>query len=124
MNTDTQALSHMVDQAKAPVLSQVEEAGGQGALTPVQSPQELVPVTPKHLDEAAIKDLEAQADKFIETVKTDPSNWELGNFIFSLGREIMDKTQAQVSLYDRKMGSVLKNVATDDASPVARNILA
>ena len=124
MNTDTQDLSRMIDQAKAPVLSQIEEAGGQGALTPVQSPQELVPVTPKHLDDTAIKELEAQAEKFVDSVKQDPSNWELGNFIFSLGREIMDQTQAQVTLYDRKMGSVLKNVATDESSPVAKNILA
>ena len=36
----------------------------------------------------------------------------------------MEQTQAQVSLYDRKMGQVLKSVAVDTSSPVGKNILA
>lgn len=71
-----------------------------------------------------IQSLEARADEFVEKVKTDPSDWQLGNFVFNLGQEIMAETQSQVSLYDRKMGSVLKNVATDNSSPVGKNILA
>ena len=102
----------MAGQAKAPVLAEVTQASGQGALTPVQAPTQLVPVRPGHLAVENIKALEDEAQSFVEKVKTDPSDWQLGNFVFSLGREVMEKTQAQVSLYDRKMGSVLKNVAS------------
>jgi len=118
-----QDLAHVASQAKAPVLAQVDQAGGQGALTPVQAPNELVPVRPGHLEEQAVAALKTEADAFVEKVQTDPSDWQLGNFVFTLGRDIMDETQAQVSLYDRKMGSVLKNVASDDSSPVGKNIL-
>ena len=124
MSSLAQELASVAGQAKAPVLAEVTQASGQGALTPVQAPDQLVPVQPGHLAVEDIKALEQAADDFVEKVKTDPSDWQLGNFVFSLGREIMEKTQAQVSLYDRKMGSVLKNVASEDSSPVARNILA
>ena len=123
-NTIVQDLAQVATQAKAPVLAEADQAGGQGALTPVQAPNKLVPVRPRHLDEQAVAALESEADAFVEKVKTDPSDWQLGNFVFSIGRDIMDETQAQVSLYDRKMGSVLKNVAADDSSPVGKNILA
>ncbi|WP_022666126.1 toxic anion resistance protein [Desulfospira joergensenii] len=124
MNDVTQDLQSVANQAKAPVLAEATEISGQGALTPVQAPSSLVPVEPKHLTVEDIKAIEAEANEFIEKVKADPSNWQLGNFVFSLGQEIMEQTQAQVSLYDRKMGNVLKNVATDDSSPVGKNILA
>ena len=124
MTSLTQELAKVAQQAKAPVLAEVEEAGGQTALTPVQAPTQLVPVQPKHLTVEDIQTLEAQAGEFVDKVRTDASDWQLGNFVFSLGREIMEETQTQVSLYDRKMGSVLKNVASDDSSPVAKNILA
>ncbi len=124
MNDMTQDLQNVAQQAKAPVLAEIEQVGGQGALTPVQTPSNLMPVEPKHLAVEDIKEIEAKALEFIEKVKADPSNWQLGNFVFSIGQKIMEETQAQVSLYDRKMGSVLKNVATDDSSPVGKNILA
>ena len=124
MNDMAQDLAQVAQQAKAPVLVDVEQVGGQGALTPVQTPSNLVPVTPKHMAVEDIQAVEAEADAFIEKVKTDPSDWQLGNFVFGLGQKIMEETQTQVSLYDRKMGSVLKNVATDDSSPVGKNILA
>lgn len=124
MSTHTQDLETVARQAKAPVLAEAEAASGISALTPVQAPAELVPVEPKHLAVQDIQAIEAEAEAFVEKVKTDPSNWQLGNFVFSLGKEIMDETQAQVTLYDRKMGSVLKNVATDQSSPVGKNILA
>ena len=124
MTSIVQDLEHVASQAKAPVLAEADQSGGQGALVPVQAPDQLVPVRPTHIDEQAVAALETEADSFVEKVKTDPSDWQLGNFVFSLGREIMDETQAQVSLYDRKMGSVLKNVAADDSSPVGKNILA
>ncbi len=123
MSSLAQELANVAGQAKAPVLSEVTQASGQGALTPVQAPTQLVPVRPGHLAVENIKALEEEAQSFVEKVKTDPSDWQLGDFVFSLGREVMEKTQAQVSLYDRKMGSVLKNVASEDSSPVARNIL-
>nr|WP_319392157.1 toxic anion resistance protein [uncultured Desulfobacter sp.] len=124
MSSLAQELASVAGQAKAPVLAEVTQASGQGALTPVQAPDQLVPVQPGHLAVEDIKALETAADDFVEKVKNDPSNWQLGNFVFSLGRDVMEKTQAQVSLYDRKMGSVLKNVASEESSPVARNILA
>ncbi len=124
MNDMTNDLQSVATQAKAPVLTEVTEASGQGALTPVQSPSNLEPVQPKHLTVEDIQTVEAEANDFIEKVKAEPSNWQLGNFVFSLGQEIMEETQAQVTLYDRKMGSVLKNVAADDSSAVGKNILA
>ncbi|MCG8689083.1 MAG: toxic anion resistance protein [Desulfobacterales bacterium] len=124
MTSLSQELANVASQAKAPVIAEVSEAGGQGALTPIQTPNELIPVQPKHLAVEDIQAVEAEANDFVEKVKAEPSDWQLGNFVFSLGREIMEQTQSQVSLYDRKMGSVLKNVASDDNSPVAKNILA
>ncbi len=124
MTSLSQELANVANQAKAPVIAEVSEAGGQGALTPIQTPNELIPVQPKHLAVEDIQAVEAEANDFVEKVKAEPSDWQLGNFVFSLGREIMEQTQSQVSLYDRKMGSVLKNVASDDSSPVAKNILA
>ena len=124
MNDMAQDLQSVAQQAKAPDLAQVTQVSGQGALTPVQSPSNLEPVQPKHLAVEDIQAIEAKANEFLEKIKTDPSDWQLGNFVFGLGKEIMDETQAQVTLYDRKMGNVLKNVAADDSSPVGKNILA
>ncbi len=124
MTDITQDLQSVAQQAKAPVLSEVTQVSGQGALTPVQAPSNLEPVQPKHLTVEDIQAIETKADEFLEKIKADPSDWQLGNFVFSLGQEIMDETQAQVTLYDRKMGNVLKNVAADDSSPVGKNILA
>ncbi|OGR10872.1 MAG: tellurite resistance protein [Desulfobacula sp. GWF2_41_7] len=124
MSDMTTDLQNVARQAKAPVLAQVTEVSGQGALTPVQAPSNLVPVQPRHLAVQDIQAIETKADEFIEKIKQDPSNWQLGNFVFSLGQDIMEQTQAQVSLYDRKMGQVLKSVATDASSPVGKNILA
>ncbi|MCG8343012.1 MAG: hypothetical protein MI684_09270, partial [Chlorobiales bacterium] len=124
MTEPNKELQSIAQQAQAPMLADAGDASGQGALTPVQTPDNLVPVQPKHLTVEDIKELEIEAEAFLETVKQDPSNWELGNFVFNLGQAALHDTQAQVALYDRKMGTVLKNVATDEASPVAKNILA
>jgi len=124
MTDMTKDLQRVADQAKAPILDEITEASGQGALTPVQTPDNLEPIQPKHLVVEDIQDIENKANEFVEKVKAEPSDWQLGNFVFGLGQEIMDQTQAQVTLYDRKMGNVLKNVATDDSSPVGKNILA
>lgn len=124
MNDMTKDLQNVANQAKAPVLAEITEAAGQGALTPVQTPDNLEPVQPSHLSVEEIQDIKDRADEFVEKVKLEPSDWQLGNFVFGLGQEIMAQTQAQVTLYDRKMGSVLNNVATDASSPVGKNILA
>lgn len=124
MNDTAQDLQRVAQQAKAPVIAEVTDVSGQGALTPVQPPTNLEPVQPKHLSLDDVKNTEAEATEFLEKIKADPANWQLGNFVFGLGQEIMQETQAQVTLYDRKMGTVLKNVATDQSSPVAKNILA
>jgi uncharacterized protein YaaN involved in tellurite resistance len=120
----TQDLQNTIDQAKAPVLAEATQASGQGALTPVQPAENLVPVQPGHLDEENLKKVETEADQFIEKIKADPSNWELGSFVFNLGQAIMQETQGQVTLYDRKMGNVLKSVSTEESSAVGKNILA
>ncbi|MCP3900545.1 MAG: tellurite resistance protein [Desulfobacteraceae bacterium] len=120
----TKDLQNTANQAKAPVLAEITEASGQGALTEVQPVENLVPIKPGHLDETNLKKVEADADEFIEKIKADPSNWELGSYVFNLGQEIMQETQGQVTLYDRKMGNVLKNVSTEDSSSVGKNILA
>ncbi len=124
MSDMAQDLQTVGQQAKAPVLAEVTQVSGQGALTPVQTPSNLEPVQPKHLSVEDIQAIEVKANEFLEKIKQDPSDWQLGNFVFGLGREIMEETQTQVSLYDRKMGNVLKNVATDESSPVGKNILA
>lgn len=124
MNDMAHDLQSVGQQAKAPVLAEVMQVSGQGALTPVQAPSNLEPVQPKHLAVEDIQAIEAKANEFLEKIKADPSDWQLGNFVFGLGKEIMDETQAQVTLYDRKMGNVLKSVAADDSSPVGKNILA
>ncbi len=120
----TKDLQNTANQAKAPVLAEITEASGQGALTEVQPVENLVPIKPGHLDETNLKKVESEADEFIEKIKADPSNWELGSYVFNLGQEIMQETQGQVTLYDRKMGNVLKNVSTEDSSSVGKNILA
>ena len=124
MNDMAQDLQSVAQQAKAPVLAEVTQVSGQGALTPVQAPSNLEPVQPKHLAVEDIGAIETEANEFLEKIKADPTDWQLGNFVFGLGQEIMEETQAQVTLYDRKMGNVLKNVAADDSSPVGKNILA
>ncbi|OGR26340.1 MAG: tellurite resistance protein [Desulfobacterales bacterium RIFOXYA12_FULL_46_15] len=124
MNDMARDIQSVALQAKAPVLAEVTEVSGQGALTPVQTLSNLVPVQPRHLAIQDIQAIEAKAGEFLEKIKQDPSNWQLGNFVFSLGQDIMEQTQAQVSLYDRKMGQVLKSVAVDTSSPVGKNILA
>ncbi len=124
MNDMTQDLQNVAHQAKAPVLAEVTQVSGQGALTPVQTPSNLEPVQPKHMTVEDIQAAEARANEFLEKIKEDPSDWQLGDFVFGLGRDIMQETQTQVSLYDRKMGNVLRNVATDESSPVGKNILA
>ncbi len=124
MNDMVQDLKNVGHQAKAPVLAEVTQVSGQGALTPVQAPSNLEPVQPKHMAVEDIQAFEIKANEFLEKIKKDPSDWQLGNFVFGLGQEIMEETQTQVSLYDRKMGNVLKNVALDNSSPVGKNILA
>ncbi len=124
MNDMVQDLQNVGRQSKAPVLTEVNQVSGQGALTPVQTPSDLVPVKPAHLTDEDVNAVEAEANQFLEKIKADPSDWQLGNFVFNLGQEIMAETQAQVTLYDRKMGNVLKNVATDESSAVGKNILA
>jgi len=119
----TQDLKNTIDQAKAPVLAEVTQASGQGALTPVQAVENIVPVQPGHLDDASLAKIKKETDEFINKIKADPSDWQLGSFVFNLGQEIMQETQGQVTLYDRKMGNVLKNVSTEESSSVGKNIL-
>jgi uncharacterized protein YaaN involved in tellurite resistance len=112
----------LVEQAQAPDLAMVPAGEGQGALVPVQPPDELVPVRPGHITDERDQEIHGAALEFIESVKADPSDWKLGDTIFKLGHDIIDKTKINVSLYERKMGEVLKDVAEGD-SPVGKDIL-
>lgn len=120
---ETKELALLVQQSQAPDIATVDETGGQGALVPVQAPDGLVPVRPKHLTDEQDKEILQEAEAFVEKIKTDPSDWKLGDYVFKLGQEIIEKTKIQVSLYERKMGEVLKEVAEGE-SPVGGDILA
>ena len=120
---ETKEIAVLVHQAQAPDLAVVTEAGGQGALVPVQETENLVPVRPKHVTDERNREIIREAEKFVEKVKSDPSDWKLGDYIFKLGQDIIEKTKIQVSLYERKMGEVLRVFAEGD-SPVGRDILA
>ena len=69
MTDYSQDLKSVAIQAKAPVLAEVTESSGQGALTPVQSPSNLAPIQPKHLAVEDIQALESEAESFLEKVK-------------------------------------------------------
>ncbi len=120
--SESKEITAIVAQAQVPDLDSITEASGQGALVPVQSPDEIVPVRPKHISDERDQEIVKAANDFVEMVKKEPSDWKLGDYIFKLGHEIMENTNIQVSLYDRKMGEVLKVVAEGD-SPVAKDIL-
>lgn len=120
---ETRDLAVIVQQSQAPDLATITEAGGQGALVAVQSPDALVPVRPKHLEDAQDAGIQQEAAAFVEKVKADPSDWKLGDYIFKLGESILERTKIQVSLYDRKMGEVLREVSQGE-SPVGQDILA
>ncbi len=120
--SENKEITSLVTQAQAPDLSSITEASGQGALVPVQSPNELIPVRPKYISDERDQEIVNRAHDFVAKVKAEPSDWKLGDYIFKLGHEIMDNTKIQVSLYDRKMGEVLKVVAEGD-SPIAKDIL-
>ncbi|MCP4552908.1 MAG: tellurite resistance protein, partial [Bacteroidetes bacterium] len=64
MNDYSQDLQNVAQQAKAPVLAEVTEISGQGALTPVQAPSNLEPIQPKHLAVEDIQSFESEANDF------------------------------------------------------------
>jgi uncharacterized protein YaaN involved in tellurite resistance len=110
-----------VSQAQAPPSLEIVEVGGQGALVPVQSSGQLVTVQPKHIDAAKDDELGKKAYEFLEIVRSDPTDYRLGNIVFQLGNAAMDLTNVQVDLYNTKMGTVLADVTQE--SPVFRDIL-
>lgn len=116
-------LATMVQQAKAADLSAVSQVGGVGALVAVQSGGNIVPVRPKHLTDEQNVALQAAAGQFVDQIQANAADWRLGNLVLNLGRAIMEESQAHVSLYDRKMGQVLKVVSSGD-SPVGKDIMA
>lgn len=71
MSILAQELANVAGQAKAPVLAEATQASGQGALTPVQAPGELVPVRPGHLAVEDIKALENEAQSFALSVMNE-----------------------------------------------------
>ena len=69
---ETKDLAVLVQQSQAPDLAVIAEAGGQGALVPVQAPDALVPVRPKHLDDARDREIVRDAEAFVEKVRIGP----------------------------------------------------
>ena len=101
MTDVTKDLQRVAIKAKAPILDEITEASGQGALTPVQTPDNLEPIQPRHLTVEDIQSIENKANEFVEKVKTEPSDWQLGNFVFGLGQEIMDQTDRKSVVRER-----------------------
>ncbi len=123
MSKETQEIQNIVAQAKAPDLSAVTEAGGQGALVPVQSPNELVAVVPKHLDKSREETIGKEASEIVDAIKTDPGDWKHGDLIYNLGKDVITQVNTESSLYHVKMADVVKS-ATADESAVGSDILA
>ena len=125
---DTQAqqaigdITRTTEASKAPETLAVTEWDGGGALTPVQEQAAIVPVKPVHLDNSQDEELGKKAYEFIELVRSDPTDYRLGNIVFQLGSKAMDMTNIQVDLYNEKMGTVLADVTQE--SPVFKDILA
>jgi len=114
-------ITRTVDASKAPETLAVTEWEGGGALTPVQDQASIVPVKPNHLDNEIDEELGKKSYEFIELVRSDPTDYRLGNVIFQLGSKALDMTNIQVDLYNEKMGTVLAEVTQE--SPVFRDIL-
>ena len=115
-------ITQTAEASRAPETLAVTEWEGGGALTPVQDQAGIVPVRPGHIDNAKDEELGKKAYEFIELVRSDPTDYRLGNIIFQLGNKAMDMTNIQVDLYNSKMGTVLSDVTRE--SPVFRDILA
>ena len=115
-------ITQTVEASQAPETLAVAEWEGGRALTPVQNQASIVPVKPEHVDNTKDEDLGKKAYEFIELVRSDPTDYRLGNIIFQLGSKAMDMTNIQVDLYNTKMGTVLTEVTQE--SPVIKDILA
>jgi uncharacterized protein YaaN involved in tellurite resistance len=115
-------INQMVERSQAPDSLAVTVWEGEAALTPVQVPDQIMPVRPAHLDNAKDEEIGKKAYEFIEIVRSDPTDYRLGNIVFQLGSAAMDMTNIQVDLYNEKMGTVLADVTQE--SPVFRDILA
>ena len=115
-------ITQTVEASQAPQTLAVAEWEGGKALTPVQDQAGIVPVRPEHIDNVKDEELGKKAYEFIELVRSDPTDYRLGNIIFQLGSTAMDMTNIQVDLYNSKMGTVLTEVTQE--SPVFKDILA
>jgi uncharacterized protein YaaN involved in tellurite resistance len=114
-------INRTAELSQAPETLAVTEWEGGGALTPVQDQNQIVPVKPKHMDAAKDEELGKKAYEFVEIVRSDPTDYRLGNAIFQLGNSAMDMTNIQVDLYNERMGTVLADVTQE--SPVFKDIL-
>ena len=88
-------ITRTVEASQAPETLAVTEWEGGGALTPVQDQASIVPVKPGHVDNVKEEDLGKKAYEFIELVRSDPTDYRLGNIIFQLGNKAMDMTNIQ-----------------------------
>ncbi len=114
-------INQMVERSQAPETLAVTVWEGDKALTPVQSQDTIIPVKPSHLENAEDEEINKKATEFLEIVKSDPTDYRLGNIIFQLGNAAMDITNIQVDLYNEKMSTVLADVTQE--SPVFTDLL-
>lgn len=118
---ELQRINQATEQSRAPETLEIEVVGDQGALVPVQQEGQIVPVMPKHLTAEMDQTVGEKANAFLEMVRTDPTNYKLGDVIFNLGNTAMDITNIQIDLYNQSMGDVLQDVTGE--SPIFRDIL-
>lgn len=111
--TEIKQIKQTVDQSQVPETLEVAEYEGQGALTVVQEPDQIVPVRPAHLDDAKDQEIGRDAKQFADSVISDPTNFELGDRIFDLGSGARNLIDTQVSLFDTSIGVVLKDINAD-----------
>jgi hypothetical protein len=110
-----------VENSAAPQTLEIAEYAGQGALCPVQSEDQIVPIRPEHVDNTKDQEIGKKANAFLEVVRSDPMDYRIGNMIFQIGDTAMEATNVQVDLYNTHMGTVLSDI--NEGSPVLKDIL-
>jgi hypothetical protein len=116
-------IQQTIDGSQVPETLEIAEYDGQGALTGVQQPEQIVPVRPAHLDDARDQEIGRDAQQFAESVIGDPSHFELGERIFDLGSSARNLIDTQVSLFDTAIGVVLKDINAEGEDTFQGNMM-
>ena len=90
---ETKELAVLVQQATAPDLAIITEAGGLGALVAVQAPDQLVPVRPKHVDDPRDLEIIEEAQRFVQRVQNRSQRLETGGLYIQARRKHHGKDQ-------------------------------